>query len=98
MAGRLSAAIGKRVTYVDTTLEVAKQAMLDGGAPAWFAEGQAEQFRVRWQGKQSRITSTIADVAKKRPTTFEEFAREYAAYFRGETSASAMGAHLPSSR
>ena len=86
VADKLSAAIGKKVSYVDVPLEAAKQAILDTGAPDWFAEGQAEQFRFRWQGKQSRVTSTIADVAGKKPTPFEDFAREHASYFRGEAN------------
>lgn len=51
VADKLSSAIGKKVTYVDTPLEAAKKAILDSGAPEWFAEGQMEQFRFRWQGK-----------------------------------------------
>lgn len=88
VAEKISAAIGKKVAYVDVPLEAAKKALLDGGAPDWFADGQTEQFRFRWQGKQSCVTSTIAEVAKKPPTTFDEFAREHAVYFRGERAAS----------
>lgn len=95
VADKLSAAVGKRISYVDVPLEAAKQAILDTGAPAWFAEGQAEQFRFRWQGKQSRVTSTIADVAGKKPTSFEDFAREYASYFRGEANF-ALAPRMPS--
>ena len=98
VAEKLSAAVGKNVTYVGVPWEKAKQAILDGGAPEWFAEGQMEQFRFRWQGKQSRVTSTITDVAKKEPTTFLDFAREFAPYFRREKNAAAMAAHLPSGR
>ncbi len=98
VAHKLTTAIGKTVTYLDVPLEAAKKAILDGGAPEWFAEGQAEQFRFRWQGQQSHVTSTIADVANKQPTTFDEFAREYAPYFRGERTASAMAVQLPSAR
>src|SRR5215469_10850708 len=74
IADRLSAATARKVIYVDVPLEAAKQAILDGGAPEWFAEGQAEQFRFRWQGKQSRVTSTIADVDKREPSTFGSLA------------------------
>ena len=81
VADKISAAIGKSVTYVDVPLETAKKALLEVGAPEWFAEGQMEQFRFRWQGKQSCVTSTIAEVAKKKPTTFDEFARDYAHIF-----------------
>ena len=91
VADTLCVAIGKRVTYVDVPLEAVKQSILDTGAPEWFAEGQMEQFRFRWQGRQSRVTSAVVDAAKKKPTTFDEFAREFAAYFRGETSAAAAG-------
>ena len=70
VADKLSAAICKKVSYVDVPLEAAKQAILDTEAPAWFAEGQAEQFRFRWQGNQSRVTSTIADVAGKKTDIF----------------------------
>jgi uncharacterized protein YbjT (DUF2867 family) len=98
VADKLSTAIGKKVTYVDMPLEAAKKAILDSGAPEWFAEGQMEQFRVRWQGKQSRVTSTIADVAKKEPIRFADFAREFAAYFREEKSAAEIGVPLPSAR
>ena len=90
-ADKISAAIGTKVTYVDVPLEAAKKALLDGGAPEWFAEGQMEQFRFRWRGKQSRVTSTIADVAKKEPTTFLDFAREFAPYFRREKNAARHG-------
>jgi len=98
VADKLSAATGNKVTYVDVPLEAAKKALLDGGAPEWFAEGQMEQFRFRWQGNQSRVTSTIADVAKTKPTSFDEFAREYAAYFRGEKAACELPVRLPSAR
>src|SRR5262249_51171719 len=98
VAEKLSSATGKKVTYVDIPLEAAKQAMLEGGALEWLAEGQAEQFRFRWQGRQSRVTSTIADIAHKQPISFDEFAREYAPYFRGEISTAAMGAPSPSAR
>jgi uncharacterized protein YbjT (DUF2867 family) len=86
VAEKFSKALGRKVTYVEVSLEAAKKALLDGGAPEWFAEGQMEQFRFRLLGRQSRVTSTIADVAGKKPATFDEFAREYAAYFRGEAS------------
>ena len=40
---------------------------------------------VKLQARQSRVTATIAQVAK--PATFDEFAREHAGYFRGEETA-----------
>lgn len=84
VAEKLSTAIGKKVTYVDVSMEQAKKAMVDGGAPHWFVDGQMEQYQVRLKGYQSAVTSVISEVAKKQPITFEEFARDHAVYLRGE--------------
>jgi uncharacterized protein YbjT (DUF2867 family) len=84
VAEKLSAAIGKEVTYVDVPLEQAKKAMVDAGAPDWFAAGQMEQYQVRLKGYQSAVTSVVADVTKKQPISFDQFARDYDSYFRGE--------------
>jgi uncharacterized protein YbjT (DUF2867 family) len=82
IADRLSMALGRPVTYVDVPLAVARQAVLDSGMPEWFADGQAEQFRLRWAGGQSAVTTVIRDIARRPPTTFAEFARDHAAAFR----------------
>ena len=42
---------------------------------------------VKLQARQSRVTATIAQVAKKKPATFDEFAREHDGYFRDEETA-----------
>ncbi len=84
VADKLSTAIGKKITYVDVPLEQARKAMMDGGAPEWFVEGQMEQYQVRLKGSQSAVTTAIAEVAKKQPISFDQFARDYASHFRGE--------------
>lgn len=93
VANRLSAAIGKHVTYVDIPPEAAKKALLDKGAPEWFAQGQDEQFRFRWQNRQSAVTSVVTDLAKKKPISFDQFARDHAAFFRGDQAATATLSH-----
>ena len=84
VAERLSAAIGQTVSYVDVPLETAKKTMVDSGAPGWYVEGQMEQYQVRLMGYQSEVTSVVAEVAKKQPISFGQFARDYTSYFRGE--------------
>jgi uncharacterized protein YbjT (DUF2867 family) len=86
VAEKLSAAIGKTVTYVDVPLEQAKKAMADGGMPDWFVAGQMEQYQVRLKGYQSAVTSVVSEVGKKQPIAFDEFARDHAAFFRGDQS------------
>jgi uncharacterized protein YbjT (DUF2867 family) len=83
VADKLSAALGRKVFYVDVPLERARKSMLDSGAPDWFVEGQMEQYRVRLKGWQSSVTSSVAEVAKKEPISFDQFARDHVASFRG---------------
>jgi uncharacterized protein YbjT (DUF2867 family) len=84
VAEKLSEAIGKKVSYVDVPLATAKTTLLDGGAPEWFAEGQAEQFKFRWQGQTIACDS---DDRSGGQTSHIRRSREHAGYFRGEETA-----------
>ena len=83
IADKLSAAVGKKITYVDVPLEQARKALEESGAPKWFVDGQMEQYQVRLKGYQAAVTAIVSEVAKKAPLLFDEFARDHAAYFRG---------------
>jgi len=56
--------------------------MMDSGAPQWYVDGQMEQFQVRLKGFQARVTNVVSEVAKKKPTSFDQFVRDHAASFR----------------
>lgn len=84
IADKLSAAVGKKITYVDVPLGQARKAMVDSGAPKWFVDGQMEQYQVRLKGYQAAVTRVVSELAKKAPISFDQFARDNAAYFRGE--------------
>ena len=62
----------------------ARKAMVDSGAPKWFVDGQMEQYQVRLKGYQAAVTRVVSELAKKAPISFDQFARDNAAYFRGE--------------
>ena len=98
IADKLSSAMGRTVTYVDTPIGGREEGLAGWRGSGVVAEGQMEQFRYRWQGKQSRVTLTTVDVAWKDPITFASFARDFATYFRGDQPASGMTIPLPSSR
>jgi uncharacterized protein YbjT (DUF2867 family) len=83
IAERIAQAIGRPVAYVDVPPAAAKEAILASGAPEWFAEGQMEQFRERWRGRQSAVTTAVAALTGRPPRSFAEFARDHAAAFRG---------------
>jgi uncharacterized protein YbjT (DUF2867 family) len=91
VADKLSAAIGRNIAYVNVPLEQARKTMIDSGAPEWFVDGQMEQYQVRLKGYQAAATTVISEVAKREPIYFDQFAREHAAYFRGEQAAVSYG-------
>jgi uncharacterized protein YbjT (DUF2867 family) len=82
VAEKLSAAIGKKVTYVDVPLEASRKAMLDMGMPEWFANNLTALIAFFSTGGAAFVTNVIADVAKKQPITFDQFARDYAEAFK----------------
>jgi uncharacterized protein YbjT (DUF2867 family) len=88
VAEKLSAVTGKPIRYVDVPPEEARQARLAAGLPPYLAEGLDELFAERRKGKESRVWPTIQDVFGWTPTSFDEFASQNAAIFRGEKPAS----------
>jgi uncharacterized protein YbjT (DUF2867 family) len=87
VAAKLSAATGLSIRYVDVSPDEFIAARLAAGAPPYAAEGLAELFAERRKGKEARVYPTMETVFGRRPTSFDEFARRYAAIFRGEQPA-----------
>jgi len=83
VAEKLSHAIGKKVTYVDVPPEGFKQAMLQAGQPEWVADVLNELYEVLSAGHGSVVTNVVAEVAKKQPYSFDQFAKDYAQVFKG---------------
>jgi len=88
VAAKLSAATGLAIRYVDVSPEDFIAARLAAGAPAYSAEGLGELFAERRKGKEATVYPTLETVFGRRPTSFDGFARRYAAVFRGEVPAS----------
>ena len=87
MARKLSAALGKPVTYVDLPREALVQAMMGVGMPELVAQGIAGLYEWGSQGKQAVLTDVVAKVGKKTPITFDQFARESATAFQSAATA-----------
>ena len=84
VAEKLSVATGKAIRYVDVPPDEANKARLAAGMPPYLADGLDELFAERRRGKESRVWPTIEEVFGRRPTSFDEFARQNAGIFRGE--------------
>ena len=84
MASKIGAAIGKPVQYVEVSPAAAREAMLARGMSEWIADGLLELFALYATGRASFTTDVVETVGKKRPTTFDQFARDYAPRFAGQ--------------
>lgn len=84
VAEKLSAVIGKQVSYVDVpTQEYVKQ-MQDAGQPEWLITIMSELPLGLETGGSSEVTNVVREVAKKQPISFDQYLREYAPAFKGE--------------
>jgi uncharacterized protein YbjT (DUF2867 family) len=84
VAQKLSVATGKTIRYVDLPPEEAKRAQIAAGVPPYLADALAELFAERRKGKESRVSPTIETLLGRRARSFNEFAAENAAIFKGE--------------
>ncbi len=84
VAERLSAAIGKRIQYVNVTPEQARSVSLAAGVPPFLADALVELFAERRKGKEAQVSPIIPTIFGWQPTSFDEFAMRHAAIFRGE--------------
>jgi uncharacterized protein YbjT (DUF2867 family) len=78
----LSNAIGKKVRYVSVPEEKFRKGMKDSGIGDWWIEVIMEVYELYKGGTQEQVTSAIEDVTGKKPTTFAQFAKDYADAFR----------------
>ena len=82
IATKLSKVLGKQVTYVDIPPEAARQGMLHMGMPQWLTDDVIALFGVLSEGHAAVVTNVVADIAKKQPISFDQFAHDYAQAFK----------------
>jgi uncharacterized protein YbjT (DUF2867 family) len=70
-------AIGRSVNYVDLPPADLKAARLANGEPEWYLDAELELFACWKEGHGSEVTTTIADLLHKSPTSFTAYARDY---------------------
>jgi uncharacterized protein YbjT (DUF2867 family) len=82
VAEKLSAALDKRVRYVDLTAAELKKGMLQAGMPPWLADDKAALQVFLSTNGGAVATRVVRDLTGSPPRTFDAFAREFAASFR----------------
>jgi uncharacterized protein YbjT (DUF2867 family) len=89
VADKLSAATGKIIRYVNVPPEDARKVQLAAGMPPFLADGLFELFAERRKGMEAKVWPDSERLLGRRPTSFDAFARNHAAAFRGEVPTSA---------
>lgn len=82
VAEKLSVAAGKKVTYVSVSPEDYKRRLLEIGVSEWFVDAVNEIYSYYSAGQGMIVTDVIAEVAKKQPTSFDQFTKDYAQRFK----------------
>ncbi len=83
IAQKLSEVTGKKVSYVDLPPADFKTALLGYGMPEDLADGMNDLFAGFRTGFAASVTDAVTQVAGRTPTSFDQFARDNAAAFRG---------------
>lgn len=82
MAAKLSAVLGKEITYMNMQLKEAKAGMTKMGmsdeiADAWVAVGQMISM-----GKAEMVTDAVKEVTGEEPRSFDQFVQDFADIFK----------------
>ena len=81
MAERLSAVLGRRITFVDISPEAMRDTLLGLGFPVWQADGLLEDYAHYRRNEAAAVKPGVHNAIGKDPRSFEVFARDYAALF-----------------
>lgn len=87
VAEKLSRAVGRDIRHVALSPEELKRALLTAGMPEWSVKAILDLQRYYSEGHASVIDPTVERLIGRKPTSFDQFARDYAAAFRSQASA-----------
>jgi uncharacterized protein YbjT (DUF2867 family) len=84
VAAKLSDATGRKVSYVPVTPEQFREGALAQGLPEWLVSALERLNELFASGEAEAVTDDVRRVGGREPKTFDEFARDHAAAFKGE--------------
>jgi uncharacterized protein YbjT (DUF2867 family) len=82
VAEKLSAVAGRKIKYVDLPPAELKKGILASGASEWSADALVDLQRLYREGKASMVSGDVERLTRRRPITFDQFARDYTFAFR----------------
>ena len=78
----LSEDTGREIHYVDLPAEQFKQALTGAGLPEWSANALVDLQQFYRRGSASAVTRDVEQLLGRKPTSFEQFSRDYAQAFQ----------------
>lgn len=83
VAGRLSAALGKEVKYVDVPSADVKGAIVGMGAPELLADALVQLYTMISEGKADMLSPATSEILGREPRSFNQFAQDFGPMFKG---------------
>lgn len=81
IAEQLSAAVIKKITYINASPCDFKRTLLQAGLHEWYAEAIVASWQVASEG-QPTVTNVVAEITGRRPIAFEQFVQDYERVFK----------------
>lgn len=82
LAGKLSAAVGRPIRYVDISDADFKKGAMAAGMPEAYADLMTSLIHYYQEGHAARVTGDVERVTGRKPIDFDRFAREHAGAFK----------------
>jgi uncharacterized protein YbjT (DUF2867 family) len=77
----LSSVLGREIRYVNLPPEQMKQALLGAGMPEWNVNGIIDLDTLYREGGASTVSPDVEQLLGKKPTAYQQFARDFASNF-----------------
>jgi len=74
----LSKETDRRISYVDISEEDARNRIKQMGVEDWFIDNAMELYNMYRSGYRSQTTAVVEQLTEQKPTSFSQFARDYA--------------------
>jgi uncharacterized protein YbjT (DUF2867 family) len=88
VAAALSEVSGQHVGFVAVPDDAAREQLVGGGAPPWFADNLVAMMGLLRQGAGARVTDALRALTGRQPTSVSDYLRAHAAAFAAATTVS----------
>ncbi len=84
IAEKISRVVERKISYIDLSPAEFKKATRSAGMAEWSADALLDLQRLSREGKASLVTNDIERLTRRKPISFDQFARDYTFAFQVE--------------